>query len=103
MKKKITRPLSISGKHVPLRTCAGCRQVKSKLELIRLIRIPNGDIEIDSSGRKSGRGVYLCPARECWETGLKGDRLGYALHGRLGDDNRKRLILQAEQFLKGAN
>lgn len=58
-------------KHIPQRTCAGCRKVLSKRELIRIVRTPNG-ICIDPSGKMSGRGVYLHNQRSCWEQGLKG-------------------------------
>ena len=57
-------------KHVPLRTCVGCRQVRSKREMVRIVRTPTGEIEIDERGKKSGRGAYLCRRRECWRKGL---------------------------------
>ena len=61
----------------------------------------DGNIEIDSIGKKAGRGAYLCRARECWETGLKGNRLEYALRSSLDQDNREQLIEQAKDLLKG--
>lgn len=53
------------GKRLPMRRCAGCGQSRPKKELIRVIRTPEGAISVDSTGRKNGRGVYLCPNREC--------------------------------------
>ena len=90
-------------KHAPQRTCVACRQVKLKRELIRVIRTPEGNIEIDSNGKQSGRGAYLCKAWECWETGLKGNRLEYALRNSLPQDNRTQLREQAKALIKGAN
>ena len=90
-------------KHIPQRTCVACRKVKAKRELIRLVHTPNGNVEIDISGRKSGRGAYLCRLRECWELGFKGDRLGHTLRSHISADDRKQLIEQAKELLKGAN
>ena len=71
--------------------------------MIRLVRTPDGNIEIDTSGKEAGRGAYLCRARECWQVGLKGNRLEYALRSRLTSDNREQLINYAREHLKGAN
>ncbi len=79
-------------KHIPQRTCVACRQVRHKQELIRLVRISNGSVEVDTSGRKSGRGAYLCQAQGCWEAGLKGGRLEHALRTTLTQNNRDQLI-----------
>ena len=64
-------------KHVPQRTCVGCRQVLAKRALIRLVRTPEGVMD-DPTGRAPGRGAYLHDRRSCWERGLKG-----ALEGAL--------------------
>lgn len=80
-----------------------CRKVRTKQELIRLVRTPDGNIEIDPSGKKAGRGAYLCRVWECWEAGLKGNRLEYALRSPVTSDNREQLINYARDHLKGAN
>jgi len=80
-----------------------CRKVKAKKELIRLVHTPDSNVEIDTSGRKVGRGAYLCRLWECWEIGLKGNRLERALRSRLSEENREQLIKQAKDLLKGAN
>lgn len=80
-----------------------CRKVRTKQELIRLVRTPDGNIEIDTSGKKAGRGAYLCRVRECWQVGLKGNRLEYVLRSHLTSDNREQLINYAREHLKGAN
>jgi len=82
-------------KHVPQRTCVACRKVKPKRELVRLVRIADGSVEVDASGKKAGRGAYLCP--ECWETGIKGSQLEYTLRTTLTQNNREQLIKVAER------
>lgn len=58
-------------KHIPQRTCVGCRTVTSKRGLIRLVKTETG-VTVDPTGKMAGRGVYLHAARSCWEKGLKG-------------------------------
>ncbi len=83
-------------KHIPQRTCVACRKVKPKRELIRLIRISDGSVECDTSGKRAGRGAYLCP--ECWEIGLEGSQLKRALRTTLTQDNMEQLIRTAEKL-----
>ena len=64
-------------KHVPQRTCIGCRQVQAKRSLIRVVRSPEG-VKIDPDGKLVGRGAYLHDLRSCWQKGLDG-RLAHAL------------------------
>lgn len=77
-------------RHIPQRTCVGCRQVLAKRELIRLVRTPEG-IKIDPTGKLAGRGAYLHEQKSCWEAGLKG-ALAHALKTNLSDEDRR--ILQ---------
>lgn len=58
-------------RHVPQRSCVGCRQVLAKRELIRIVKTPEG-IMIDPTGKLNGRGVYLHKQKACWVKGLKG-------------------------------
>jgi len=76
-----------------------CRQVRPKRDLIRLVRVPDGSVEVDTSGKKAGRGAYLCQTPECWEIGLKGGRLEYTLRTTLTPDNREQLIGYGEELL----
>jgi len=78
--------------HVPQRTCIACRQTREKKALIRLVRTENGGAEVDTSGKKPGRGAYLCPNKVCWELALKKNHLEYALRTRLRPDNRLTLM-----------
>ena len=89
-----------SGKHIPHRTCVACRKVKAKRELLRLVRIFDGNVEVDVGGKRTGRGAYLCRAEECWEVGLKGSRLEHFLRATLTQDNREQLIRFGKDFLK---
>jgi predicted RNA-binding protein YlxR (DUF448 family) len=58
-------------KKVPLRKCTGCQQMKSKKELIRVVRNDAGEISIDTTGKKAGRGAYICPDKECLQKAYK--------------------------------
>ncbi len=57
-------------KHIPQRTCIACRTVRAKRELVRIVRTTEDHIQADPTGKKSGRGAYLCRQRECWESAL---------------------------------
>lgn len=78
-------------KHVPLRTCAGCRQVKPKRELVRIVHSPNGRVAVDSTGKQPGRGVYVCANKECWDAALKRERLDKALRTAIPKEERDSL------------
>jgi len=54
-------------KHIPQRTCIGCRQVQSKRELMRIVRTPEGRVVADPKGKLNGRGTYIHKQRECWD------------------------------------
>ncbi|MFC2057236.1 RNase P modulator RnpM [Chloroflexota bacterium] len=90
-----------SVKHVPQRTCVACRKVKAKQELIRLVCTSARSVEVDTDGKKAGRGAYLCRTQECWETGFKGSRLEHPLRTTLTQENREQLIRFGEDFFKG--
>lgn len=66
-------------RHVPQRTCIACRKVDAKRGLTRLVRLPEGRVAIDPSGKRSGRGAYLCAERGCWETAFKRKAIERAL------------------------
>jgi len=65
---------------IPIRTCIGCQEKKPKKELLRIVRTIEGNIEIDLTGKKSGRGAYLCRNLECLEKSLQGKRFNQALN-----------------------
>lgn len=80
---------SVRRKHIPQRTCIGCRTTQAKRALIRVVRRPDG-LQVDPTGKLSGRGAYLHSARSCWERGLKGT-LAQALKTELTIEDRQRL------------
>lgn len=77
------------GKHVPQRTCVGCREVHSKRLLIRVVRNPEG-IFVDPTGKMAGRGAYLHEQRRCWELGIQ-NAIAKALKTELTVADKKRL------------
>lgn len=84
--KRIKKP-----RHIPQRTCVGCRQVLAKRKLIRLVRTDE-EVCIDLSGKLPGRGAYLHDRKSCWSNGLKG-RLEKALKTTIQEQNR--VVLQS--------
>ncbi len=82
---------SLPRKHVPERTCISCRSVSPKRQLVRIVRTPEGSVEVDPSGRRPGRGAYLCSAGACWEQALKKGALSRALKVQLAGGERAAL------------
>lgn len=77
-------------RHIPQRTCVGCKKVLSKRSLVRIVKSPQG-IVIDPTGKLAGRGAYLHEIRSCWENGLKG-ALEKALKTELTPEERDQLM-----------
>lgn len=73
-------------KKVPLRMCTGCGEHKQKRELVRVVRSPEGEISLDLTGRKSGRGAYICPNADCLSKAKKARRLERAFSCQIPDD-----------------
>lgn len=65
----------MSTKKFPQRQCIGCGEMKNKKEMIRILKTPEGDFTLDATGRKNGRGAYLCPSSECLKKAIKGKGL----------------------------
>lgn len=70
----------IRQKHVPIRTCIVCRETSAKRSLTRIVRDPEGEIMIDPTGKRNGRGAYLCDKPGCWDRALSTSSLGKALN-----------------------
>jgi predicted RNA-binding protein YlxR (DUF448 family) len=75
----------------PQRTCIACRSTTGKRELVRVVRTPVGTVEVDLTGKKSGRGAYVHRSIECWDAALKKDRIATALKTKLTSEDRQRL------------
>jgi predicted RNA-binding protein YlxR (DUF448 family) len=73
-------------KKIPQRMCVGCHEMRAKKELIRIVRTPDDKIEIDPTGKLSGRGAYICPQIECLQKAIKGKRLDKALQRAITQD-----------------
>lgn len=71
---------------IPQRMCVGCREMKNKRDLLRVVRTPEGSIEVDPTGKISGRGAYLCPDPECLNQAVKGKRLQKALEHEISNE-----------------
>lgn len=82
-------------KHVPQRTCIGCRSTLAKKELIRIVRTPQG-ILVDLTGKAAGRGAYVHNVRSCWEQALKGP-INHALKIEITEADRQML----QKFVDG--
>ena len=60
-----------ANKKIPMRQCVGCRELKNKKEMIRVIRTSEQEFVLDATGKKNGRGAYICPNRECLSQAIK--------------------------------
>ena len=78
-------------KRVPQRTCVACRTVRSKRDLLRVVRAPDGAVSIDESGKQSGRGAYLCRQQKCWQKALAERHLERALKSGLSAETKAQL------------
>ena len=85
-------------KHIPQRTCVGCRTVLAKRQLVRLVRTANGGVEIDPTGKAQGRGAYLHDRQDCWNKALASGTLDHALKVTLTEAERARLRAHGEQY-----
>src|ERR1700694_4742324 len=75
-------------KHIPLRSCVACHETKPKRELLRIVRTPDGHVVIDATGKKSGRGAYLCAKLSCWENAIKKKRFEQEFEMTLSEEDR---------------
>ncbi len=85
-------------RHVPQRTCVGCRSVQPKRQLVRLVRQADGSLQIDPTGKAPGRGAYLHDRAACWAQALRGGALEHALKVTLTEAERARLRAHGEQY-----
>lgn len=86
-------------RRVPHRRCINCRQVRPKRELVRIVRTPEGEVQIDETGKRSGRGAYVCRSRACWSQALgRGGHLGRALRCEISASVREALMVYGMDF-----
>jgi predicted RNA-binding protein YlxR (DUF448 family) len=84
---------------IPQRTCIGCRTVRPKRDLIRIVRTPAGEILLDPTGKQSGRGAYLCPDTACMEQALRKKQLERALEAAITPEIIDRLRDELERVM----
>lgn len=80
-----------SGKKLPLRRCIACREGKPKQDLIRIVRSPEGEVTADPTGKKNGRGAYICKSEACLTKAVKSKALERALKTSIGEECMERL------------
>ncbi len=85
-------------RRVPQRTCVGCRLVQGKREMIRIVRTPEGEVVVDPTGRRNGRGAYVHASRECLDLALKRGGLERGLKVSLSPEARQSLQAMAESL-----
>lgn len=73
-------------KKIPMRMCLGCNEMKPKKELIRAVKSPEGEISLDLTGKKSGRGAYICRSEECLRMARKARRFEKSFSCRIEDE-----------------
>ena len=83
-------------KKIPMRQCTGCREMKPKRELIRVVRAPDGGISLDFRGKAPGRGAYVCPNRECLQRAIKSRALERAFDTPIPQEIYEALTAQME-------
>lgn len=88
-------------KKIPMRRCVGCGEVKSKKELIRVIRTPEGEIRLDLTGRANGRGAYLCNNPDCLKKAQKRRSLSRSLGCEIPQEVYDGLAAQMEENYAG--
>ena len=81
-------------KHVPQRTCVVCRRKIDKQLLTRIVRTPDGKVIVDDTGKRAGRGAYLCARKLCWEEALSGTVLIRALKADVSREDLAHLAVQ---------
>ena len=87
-------------KHIPLRSCIACREKLPKRELIRIVRTPEGTLEVDPKGKRAGRGAYLCRKRQCSETALTSGRLSQALKTKVTASEAEALSMRVSSLTR---
>ena len=83
-------------KKIPIRTCIGCNEAKPKRELIRIVKTAVGEVSVDLTGKKNGRGAYICPSVSCLEKAIKTKRLSRAFEMPIENELYEKLRAEIE-------
>ena len=84
-------------KKIPMRQCLGCREMKPKKELIRVVRSPEGDISLDFKGKAPGRGAYICPNAQCLKKAVRARALEKAFSTQIPEEVYEKLNEEMER------
>ena len=84
-------------KKIPMRMCVGCREMKEKRSLVRVVRTEDGGAAVDLTGRMNGRGAYVCPSAECLKRAVKSRALDRALEIKIAPEVMERLAEEVER------
>lgn len=76
----------LRARKIPQRMCVGCREKRNKKELIRVVRTPEATVILDPTGKKAGRGAYICPQVDCLARAIKSKALERALNVEISDE-----------------
>ena len=90
----------MKNKKIPLRQCIGCREMKPKRDLLRILRTPEGELLLDDTGKKNGRGAYLCRDIQCFAKARKSKALERSFQMGIGQEIYERLEKAWERFEK---
>ena len=88
-------------KKIPQRQCMGCRERREKRAMIRVVRTPEGEVTLDFSGKKNGRGAYLCPNPECLKKAIRAKALDRSLEVTIPQEVYDRLEKEMEAGANG--
>ncbi|MCD8105255.1 MAG: YlxR family protein [Lachnospiraceae bacterium] len=90
--------MAVQKKKVPLRKCTGCQEMKNKKEMLRVLHTPDGEILLDQTGRKNGRGAYICRSLECLEKARKNKGLERSLKMKIPEETYDSLKKEIESI-----
>lgn len=91
--------MPLKPRKIPMRMCVGCREMKPKRELLRVVRSPEGQVSLDTTGKKPGRGAYCCYEAECLRRALKQGQLSKQLEVSLGEEVTAQLVTKMNEIL----
>lgn len=84
----------MKAKKIPQRTCIGCGEVKNKKDMVRIVRSPEGNVSLDRSGKKPGRGAYVCSDAACIEKAFQSKGLERALQVKVSPETKEALLAE---------
>ena len=90
----------MTNKKIPMRQCVGCGELKGKKDLVRILKTAEGEILVDATGRKNGRGAYICPDMECFKKARKSKGLERSFKMAISTEIYENLEKEMSQFEK---